>query len=63
MGLNEMIEVFNTLEEASDYMYYYADDRRPPYFKGELLLLPDGRWRVGIVTEPQLELPFDGFNE
>ncbi len=57
-----MIEVFNELEDAELFISLLADraKKEGSYFKSELLLLPDGRWRVGLTTVQQLEL-FDGF--
>jgi hypothetical protein len=51
-----MIEVFNDLYDAILYMEVEAEFKHE-YFKAELLLLEDGRWRVGIATTRQLELP------
>jgi hypothetical protein len=58
-----MIETFNDLSEAILFMENLAYDAvNVDYFKSELLRLQDGRWRVGVYTEAQMELPYDGFN-
>lgn len=58
-----MIETFNDLDQAILFIESLAFDAAgTDYFKAELLMLIDGRWRVGIETEPQLDL-FDGFLE
>lgn len=52
-----MIEVFNDLYDAILLIEVEAEFKHD-YFKAELLQLEDGRWRVGISYERQLELPF-----
>lgn len=49
------VKSFTDLDDALDYIYY-THERYFPYFKVELLRTDDGRWRVGIITEQQLEL-------
>lgn len=53
-----MIGIFDELEKAELFMSILADraKREGMYFKAELLLLQDGRWRVGVLTEAQMEL-------
>lgn len=49
------IKIFHDLGEALDYIelaHYHKDE----YFKVEILKTEDGRWRVGIITEQQMEL-------
>jgi hypothetical protein len=57
-----MIETFNTLDDAILFLETlgYEAKKDGGYFKAELLLLHDGRFRVGVTTLEQLEL-FDGF--
>lgn len=52
-----IIETFDDLYDAILYLEVEAEFLHE-YFKGELLRLEDGRWRCGIITEKQLELPF-----
>lgn len=57
--VNEVVvTTFNDRDTASDYFLAAMDsaDRYKEYFKGEIVRLSDGRWRVGILTEDQLEL-------
>lgn len=54
-----MIEVFTDVYDAILYLETHAESSdHEDYFKAELLRLDDGRWRVGITYERQLELPF-----
>jgi hypothetical protein len=56
-----MIETFNTLINAMDFIENLAFEAQQTgaYFKTELLLLDDGRWRVGIINKAQMELPLE----
>lgn len=53
----EIITV-NTFEDViyvlQDYEYDVED-----YFKAEVLRLEDGRWRIGIIINRQMELPLE----
>lgn len=54
-----MIEIFNDVYDAILYLETHAEmSNNEDYFKGELLRLDDGRWRVGLTFKRQLELPF-----
>lgn len=54
-----MIEVFTNVYDAILYLETHAETSdKEEYFKGELLRLDDGRWRVGLTFQRQLELPF-----
>ena len=54
-----MIEVFNDVYDAILFIETNAESsNHEEYFKAELLRLDDGRWRVGLVLERQIELPF-----
>lgn len=52
-----MIETFDDLYDAILFLEVQAEAYHD-YFKSELLKLDDNRWRVGIITERQIELPF-----
>lgn len=60
----EAVKTFDDLYDAILYLETEAENvtGKTDYFKGELLRTSDGRWRVGIIDEPQLDL-FDGFVE
>lgn len=52
-----MIEVFNTFDDALFHIdYLYAMHGGKDYFKVEIYRTDDGRFRVGIITEQQLEM-------
>ena len=53
-----MIETFNDLQDATQFIETLADEarRQNAYFKAELFKLEDNRWRVGIVYSQQMEL-------
>lgn len=59
-----MIKVFDDLYDAVLYIETEAEQSysNSEYFKAELLRTSDGRWRVGFITNAQLEM-FDGFQE
>lgn len=56
----EMVKVFDDLYDAILFLEVEAENYigSDEYFKSELLLLPDGRWRVGIQFNAQMELNF-----
>ena len=58
------VTIFDDLYDAMLFLETEAENTkgRTGYFKAEIYMTPDGRWRVGIITEPQLDL-FDGFVE
>ena len=58
-----MIEIFNDIYDATYFIENLAIEAqsKASYCRIELLLLADGRWRVGVLDEQQLELPFDKF--
>lgn len=62
--MSNSIKTFDDLYDAILFLETEAENikGKTDYFKGELLMTSDGRWRVGILTEPQLDL-FDGFVE
>lgn len=53
---DKMIEIFNDLYDAILFMETQAEFNKEDYFKAELLMLDDGRWRVGILFNAQLEM-------
>jgi hypothetical protein len=57
-----MIKTFNSLDQAFEFITIELAYSDTEYFKVEILSTTDGRVRVGIITEPQLDL-FDGFVE
>jgi hypothetical protein len=57
-----MIKTFNSLDQAFEFITIELAYSDTEYFKVEILSTTDGRVRVGIITEPQLDL-FDGFLE
>lgn len=54
------IEIFNDIYDATTFIEVETEihplEHFPPYFKAEIFRLDDGRWRVGIMTEQQMEL-------
>jgi len=56
-----MIKIFDDLYDATVYLELEAERYigRDEYFKAELLLLDDGRWRLGIQFNSQLEMKFE----
>ena len=48
-----IVASFNDLDKAFQFIEHHSSNE---YFKTEILKLPDGRWRVGIITEQQLEM-------
>ena len=57
-----MIETFNDMYDALLYievMCAETEVRGEPYFKAEIVRLPDKRHRVGLITEPQMEFKFE----
>ena len=52
------IEIFNDLYEA--VMFIETEAEYHDFHQGELLRLPDGRWRVGVMKKGQLEFALDG---
>lgn len=59
------IKTFDDLYDATSFIETEAEQafRSETYFKAELLRTADGRWRVGLYSGGQIELPFDGFKE
>lgn len=57
----EVIKSFDDLYDAILFLETEAE-RGDEYFKAELLKTSDNRWRVGIITEAQIDL-FDGVLE
>jgi hypothetical protein len=55
----KMIKTFNSLDQAFEFITIELAYSETEYFKVEILSTTDGRIRVGIITEPQLDL-FDG---
>lgn len=53
-----MIETFENVDDALDFLDALAYDAstNDAYFKAELLKTSDGRWRVGVYNNSQLEL-------
>lgn len=54
-GVKMRIETFNDLYDATQFIEVEAE-YYDEYFKVELIKLEDGRWRVGITYERQMEL-------
>lgn len=52
-----MIEVFDDVDEALDFLdqLAYESAMNDSYFKAELFKTIDGRWRVGINLNGQME--------
>lgn len=50
------IETFDDLYDATQFIETEAEFNKTDYFKAELFWTPDGRWRVGIIYEAQMEL-------
>ncbi len=48
-----MIETFNNFYDALHFIDTHHEEE---YFKVELLKLPNGSYRVGIIIEQQMEL-------
>ena len=59
--MTKSIETFNDLYDAILYLETEAEGPHE-FFDSQLYRTPDGRWRVGIITQPQLDM-FDGFLE
>jgi hypothetical protein len=51
-----IIEIFNDFYDAIQFIETTAEFNNTDYFKAELYWTQDGRWRVGIITEQQMEL-------
>lgn len=53
------IKVFGATQDMLDYLDWEILEARgnADFFKADILMLPDGRWRLGIITDAQMELP------
>ena len=53
-----IIQTFDDLYDATQVIEVEAEQayRNQSYFKAQLYRTWDGRWRVGIITEDQMEL-------
>ena len=52
-----LIETFDDLYDATQFLEVEAEFNKTDYFKAEIYKTEDGRWRVGIITQQQMELP------
>lgn len=50
------IETFDDLYDATLFIEVEYEFNKDNYFKAELYRTDDGRWRVGIITEAQMEM-------